>query len=85
MMNEYVQSNDYNTRLKAFCCEKQLAYLVKLINSLYSYGLPSSQSKLPLKHASFSVGDFKILNRYDDLTIISRFIYVMKILNQIKK
>ena len=55
-------------------------------NSLFSYGLPSSQSKLKLRQASADqLQQFAIKNRYDDLTMLSRFIYLIKLTNQLKQ
>ena len=64
--------------------ERQLTYLVKVVNSLFSYGLPSSSSKLPVRYAT-QQQQFEIKNRYDDLTVFSRIIYIMKLINQVKQ
>ena len=46
MMNQLMIEDNFDLRVQAHCSEKQLAYLLKVVNSLYSYGMPSSQSKL---------------------------------------
>ena len=67
-------------------CERRLGYLVKVSNSLFSYGLPSSGSKLPLKYSKGEVtSQYAVQTRYDDLTIISRIILLMKHVNQLRQ
>lgn len=79
-----MNNNNINVDVQAKICEKRLAYLVKVSNSLFSYGLPSSSSKLPLRQAN---GDnqLQIQSRYDDLSIMSRIILIIKHINQIKQ
>jgi len=79
------QNNDIANQAMIQGAERQLGYLVKVCNSLFSYGLPSSTSKLPLRYASQNQQQqCQIKNRYDDFTIISRIIYTIKLINQLK-
>lgn len=78
-------SNFNNSEAELRKCELRLTYLVKVCNSLFSYGLPSSGSKLPIKFANDNGNPVQVKTRYDDLTIVSRLIYLMKLLSDFKK
>ena len=41
----------FSSNVDVSICQTRLSYLVKVINSLFSYGLPSSGSKLPVRYA----------------------------------
>jgi hypothetical protein len=53
-------------------------------NSLFSYGMPSSGSKLPMKSAATNNQQLSVKSRYDDLTIISRIVYLMSLVTKVK-
>lgn len=62
--------------------EKQLGYSLQVCNAFFSFGLPSSNSKLPVKYASeMQSSNLKIKTRYDDFTLLSKFITLMSHLN----
>jgi len=86
-LNELInlQQTSIQVQAQTKCAEKQLGYLLRVTNSLFSYGLPSSQSKLKLRELpAEQIQQGVIRNRYDDLTILSRFIYLIKLANQLK-
>jgi len=62
-----------------------LGYSLQVCNAVFSFGLPSSNSKLPVKYASdLQSNNLKIKTRYDDFSLISKFITLMSHLNQLK-
>ena len=45
-------SNDLDLKVLTLSTERKLAYLMQVSNALFSYGLPSSSAKLPLRYAT---------------------------------
>lgn len=83
MFNQNQSDVQLKVRLKSL--EKQLGYALQVCNAFFSFGLPSSNSKLPVKYASdMQSSNLKIKTRYDDFTLISKFITLMSHLNQLK-
>lgn len=78
--------NDVQMRVRMLSIEKQLGQMIQICNAFFSFGLPSSSSKLPIKYASAETlsSDIKIKARYDDFSLISKFITLMSHLNQLK-
>ena len=76
---------DMEMKIRLKTLEKQLGYCLQVCNAFFSFGLPSSNSKLPVKYASdMQSSNLKIKTRYDDFTLMSKFITLMSHLNQLK-
>lgn len=87
ILGQYLENKnaiDINMRSRIRSFEKQIAYVMRVANSFFSFGLPSSSSKLQVRYAAESQMT-KIKNRYDDISIFGRIIYLIKMINQLKQ
>lgn len=78
--------NDMQMRVRMRSLEKQLGHMLQVCNAFFSFGLPSSNSKLPARYAAADAqsSEIKIKTRYDDFSLISKFITLTSHLNQLK-
>eukprot|EP00347_Sterkiella_histriomuscorum_P000570 403375338 len=91
LFNQILQQyqNALNQNQKSFIksCEKQLGYLVKVTNSLFSYGMPSANTRVSVlakKQESEMNSDSPVKEiQYPDFVICSRILFLCKTTNQL--
>lgn len=57
ILGQYLENKnamDINMRSRIRSFEKQIAYVMRVANSFFSFGLPSSSSKLQVRYAAES-------------------------------
>ena len=81
VLNSIFEGKEAPESVQKIAMERQMAFLVRITNAMFSYGMPTSNGKLKVKYVDASASVL-IRSRYDDFSVCGSLIVLLGDLNK---